>query len=93
MKQKVFSRTDVEDHCTAFLGALLKNPNFCDPDCGGAAEEFINDLFLAGIQTSHFRERTKKYKTKTVNKTYSAIMKVLPKYQQSLAMDICVDDH
>ena len=88
MKPKEFSRDDVENYCAGFLGALQKNPNFQDPDCGGASPKLINKMFLAGLQTSHFRERIKKYDTETVKATLSAIKKVLPRYQESFAMDM-----
>ena len=88
MKPKEFSRVDVEDYCTAFLGALQKNPNFLNPDCGGAHPKIINRMFLAGLQTSHFRLRIEKYDTETVKGTLTAIKKVLPRYQESIAMDM-----
>ena len=88
MKPKEFSRVDVEDYCTAFLGALQKNPNFLNPDCGGAHPKIINRMFLSGIQTSHFRARIEKYDTENVKETFAAIKKVLPKYQESISMDM-----
>ena len=45
-------------------------------------------MFLAGLQTSHFRDRIKKHDTETVKATLAAIKKVLPKYQESIAMDM-----
>ena len=88
MRPKEFARVDVEDYCTAFLGALQKNPNFLNPDCGGAHPKIINRMFLSGIQTSHFRARTQKYDTENVKETFAAIKKVLPKYQESISMDM-----
>ena len=88
MKPKFFSREDVEDYCLAFLGTLKKNPNFTDPDCGGTSPKIINKMFLAGLQTTHFRERIEKHDTETVTATLAAIKKVLPKYQESIAMDM-----
>ena len=81
MEVKEFSRADIENYCTNFLGTLLKNPTFTNPDCGGADEEIINQMFLTGLQTSHFRKRFQKFNTKKVNATYSAITKTLPKHQ------------
>ena len=88
MKPKDFCRADIEDYCTTFLSTLLKNPTFVKPEDGGADQEIINDMFIAGIQTSHFRERINKFNCKNVNATYAAIKTVLPKYQDSLAMDL-----
>ena len=88
MEPKNFSREDVEDYCMAFLGALTKNPNFTDPDSGGTSPKVINKMFLKGLQTSHFRERIEKHDTETVTATLAAIKKVLPKYQESIAMDM-----
>ena len=45
-------------------------------------------MFLAGLQSSHFRDRIKKHDTETVKATLAAIKKVLPKYQESIAMDM-----
>ena len=71
-----------------FLGTLQKNPNFTDPDCGGTSPKNINKMFLAGLQTTHFRERIERHNTETVVETLAAIDKVLPKYQDSIAMDM-----
>ena len=80
----VFSQPAIQKYTTAFLQALTENPNFRDFDAGGADEEIINDIFLAGLQSEHFRSTLVRYNSKNIKATFRAIKNELPKYQVSL---------
>ena len=80
----VFSRTAIQKYTTSFLQSLTENPNFRNPAAGGADEEVINQIFLNGLQTEHFRSTLGRYNLKDVKSTYRAIKIEIPVYQRAL---------
>ena len=84
MTSVIFSRAALEKYTTSFLGALTENPNFRNPEAGGADEEVINQLFIDNIQPEHFRTTLGRYNSKAIKKTYRAIKIEIPVYQRSL---------
>ena len=81
---KVFSRASIKKTTTSFIQKLTENPNFRNPEAGGADEEIINKTFFDGIQTEHFSETLQRYNSKTVKSAYRAIKLEIPVYQHAL---------
>ena len=84
MTSPTFSRAGIEKYIASFLQAITENPNFCNPRAGGADEEVINEIFIEGIQTKHFRDTLVRYNTKTILDTFEAVTHEIPIYQRSL---------
>ena len=80
----VFSRTAIQKYTTSFLQSLTENSNVRNPAAGGADEEVINQIFLNGLQTEHFRSTLGRYNLKDVKSTYRAIKIEIPVYQRAL---------